>query len=123
MESKIRARAADIVLLSLFPLTAILVFVSLGFSHRPRPYATFASVGLYLSFASLILLPLWAAIHIRRNGGRTSAWVLWLESGLAGVWLFAGIYLALTDNLGRLASLVIALAAGVAFCLMPLRKR
>lgn len=122
MESKTRTIAGDIVLLSLFPLTATLFLLSLSFSHRTQPYATFASLGLYVSFASLILLPLWAALRILRNRARTRASVIWLESGLGGMWLFAGLYLALMQGLGRVASLAIALLAGIALSLVPLRR-
>src|SRR5437867_6393674 len=106
-------RGTDIAIFISFPAAAVL-FCFFLLIHRSM--GSFAAmlviIGFLIGSASFILLPLWVVLHIVFNRGRSSVQVLWIESGLAGVWLALGLWWLLPGVGGTLNFLIAGLGGG-----------
>ena len=113
-------RGTDIAIFISFPAAAVL-FCFFLLIHRSM--GSFAAmlviIGFLIGSASFILLPLWVVLHIVFNRGRSSVQVLWIESGLAGVWLALGLWWLLPEWVGGTLNVLIAGLAGGAVALTP----
>jgi hypothetical protein len=82
MTEKKQFRGMDLLICSLFPVSAVLFVLTAALVHGP--WVRLAEVGLFVVLGSVLALPLWVVLHIIFDHGRTATWALWLESGLAG---------------------------------------
>jgi hypothetical protein len=121
MTEKKQFRGTDLLICSLFPVSTVLFVLLAGLVHGP--WVRFAEVGLFVVLGSVLALPLWVVHHIVFHHGRTARWALWLESGLAGVWLAFGSYSVLITFAGGAVSLLIAGLIGAAVALTPYTVR
>jgi hypothetical protein len=122
MSEKKQFRGTDLLICSLFPVSVVLFVLVAALVHGP--WGRFASaVGLFVVVGSVLALPLWVVLHIIFNGWRTATWALWLESGLAGVWLAFGSYSVLITFAGGTISSLIAGLIGAALALTPYTVR
>jgi hypothetical protein len=119
--TKKQFRGTDLLICSLFPVGVVLFVLFAGLVHGP--WVRFAEVGLFVISGLLLALPLWVVLHIIFNNGRTTMWLLWLESSLAGVWLAIGSYLLLIKFVGGLISSLMACLIGLALALTPYTVR
>ena len=117
MTEKKQFRGTDLLICSLFPVSVVLFVLLAGLVHGP--WVRFAEVGLFVVLGSLLFLPLWVVLHIIFHHGRTATVALWVESGLAGMWLAIGVYSLLINFLGGTISALIAGLAAVAIALTP----
>src|SRR6266852_1790965 len=92
-------RGIDIAICSSFPVVAFLFVESFALAHSTL--GRLACILLWVLFASFIVLPLGVVLNVAFSRGRTPVGVLWIESGLAGAWLFVGLFLWLADRVGR----------------------
>ena len=104
-------------MLSSFPAAAVLFVFAAGFVHSDL--SRFAAIGAMIAVGSFFFLPLWVVLHIVFNRGRSSVQVLWIESGLAGVWLALGLWWLLPEWVGGTLNVLIAGLAGGAVALTP----
>jgi hypothetical protein len=121
MTAKKQFRGTDLLICSLFPVSVVLFVLLAGLVHGP--WVRFAEIGLFVVLGSLLVLPLWVVLHIFFNHGRTATWALWLESGLAGVWLGIGSYALLVGFAGTVISSLIAGLVGAAIAMTPYTVR
>jgi len=118
MSEKKQFRGMDLLICSLFPVSAVLFVLTAALVHGP--WVRLAEVvGLLVVLGSLLALPLWVVLHIIFHHGRTATWALWLESGLAGVWLAFGSYSLLVTFVGGAISSLVAGLIGVALAVTP----
>jgi hypothetical protein len=121
MTEKKQFRGMDLLICSSFPVSAVLFVLNAALVHGR--WVRFAEVGLFVALGSLLALPLWVVLHVIFHHGRTATWALWLESGLAGVWLAFGAYsLLVTFARGTTSSLIAGLI-GAALALTPYTVR
>jgi hypothetical protein len=121
MTEKKQFRGMDLLICSLFPVSAVLFVLFAALVHGP--WVRLAEVGLFVVLGSLLALPLWVVLHIIFHHERTATWALWLESGLAGVWLAFGSYSVLITFAGGTISSLIAGLIGAALALTPYTVR
>jgi hypothetical protein len=105
-------RAIDIAICISFPVAAFLFVESFALAHSTL--GRLAEILLWILFASFIVLPLVVVLNVTFSRGRTPVGVLWIESVLAGAWLFVGLFVWLADRRGGL------LIAGLAGCVIAL---
>jgi hypothetical protein len=111
----------DIAICCSFPAVAFLFVKSFALAHSTL--GRLAEILLLIVFASFVALPLVVVLNVAFSRGRTPATVLWIEIGLAGAWLFFGLYMWLADRLGQRSGLLIAGLAGIAIALTPYSVR
>ena len=121
MTEKKQFRRMDLLICSLLPASAVLFVLTAALVHGP--WVRLAEVGLFVVLGSLLALPLWVVLHIIFHHERTATWALWLESGLAGVWLAFGSYSVLITFAGGTISSLIAGLIGAALALTPYTVR
>lgn len=122
MTEKKQFRGMDLLICSLFPVSVLLFIFFAALVHGPRARLAVV-VGLFVVLGSVVALPLWVVLHIIFHHGRTATWALWLESGLAGVWLALGVYSLLITFAGETISSLIAGLIGVALAVTPYTMR
>jgi uncharacterized membrane protein len=80
-----------IVVVTMFLLAAPLWTFSFHDTHSPLSI-TLAAVGIWLTLASLALLPMWLLVHALRNRGRTKTQFFYIETVLLLTWLGTAAY-------------------------------
>jgi hypothetical protein len=121
MTEKKQFRGMDLLICSLFPASAVLFVVTAALVHGP--WVRLAEVGMFVVLSSVVVLPLWVVLHIIFHHGRTATVALWVESGLAGVWLAVGVYSLLINFLGGTISSLIAGLVGATIAMTPYAMR
>jgi hypothetical protein len=121
MTEKKQFRGMDLLICSSFPVSFVLFILLAAMAHGPWP--RFVFVGQLIVLSSLLALPPWVVLHIIFHHGRTATVALWVESGLAGVWLAIGVYSLFINFLGGTISSLIAGLAGAAIAMTPYAVR
>src|SRR5689334_1294063 len=114
-------RGRDIAICSSFLVVAFLFVESFALGHSTL--VRLAEILLWILFASFIVLPLGVVLNVVFSRGRTPVGVLWIESVLAGAWLFVGLVLWLPDLVGPLSGSLIAGLAGCMVAITPYTVR
>jgi hypothetical protein len=76
-------------------------------------------VFLVASAVSFAVLPILIIVNVLFNRERTHIWMLWLQSSLAGLWLFCGCVVIWSDRFGE-SVLWPALLAGILVAATPI---
>ena len=123
-----RVSILDAALALSVPAAAAIFFFALGLVHSAGPRLGHVVSGLLVgSFASFAVLPILILINVLFNKERTSMRMLWLQSILAGIWVFCGsaVTWATYERLGESAQGVALLAGALvaATPIVPARQR
>ena len=121
MTEKKQFRGIDLLICSSFPVSFVLFILFAALVHGP--WVRLAEVGMFVVLSSVLALPLSVVLHIIFHHGRTATVALWVESGLAGVWLAIGVYSLFINFLGGTISSLIAGLVGAAIAMTPYAVR
>jgi|SRR5580658_8253034 hypothetical protein len=117
-----RFSGTDVVICVWFPVSLVVLFISLLFVHGANPGFE-ANLIAFIWVLVLIVTPIFVVLHIILNRNRTAESWLWTESVLAGIWLATGSGMLLDYWAHGLPSSLLAIVIGVAVGLTPLITR